>query len=322
MSVIQAFLIMGVLGLCRPYTRPTIMRGPQMNTLSLKSILFATDFSAASMQALPYATSIARRFDSKLCIAHVVPPEDYPSGLNSLDAAAQVACREAELKISSLLRSALCRGLACETVIGNGDIWIGLSDFMRRHATDLLVMGTIGRTGVRKFLLGSVAEEAMRESRCPVLTVGPESHAAEEIEFRQILYATDFSADSLAGAPYALAFAGNYSSRLTLAHALEGLPESPYLDTQMAKVRLRELVPQRVHHAAEPNIIVEMGSPADVILKAADDTASDLIVIGARGAGSLARLASHFGSVAHRIVCRAVCPVLTVRPLPDRDREQ
>ena len=48
---------------------------------------------------------------------------------------------------------------------------------MRRHATDLLVMGTIGRTGVRKFLLGSVAEEAMRESRCPVLTVGPESHA-------------------------------------------------------------------------------------------------------------------------------------------------
>ena len=62
-----------------------------------------------------------------------------------------------------------------------------------------------------------------------------------------------------------------------------------------------------------------MGSPADVILKAADDTASDLIVIGARGAGALPRLASHFGSVAHKIVCRAVCPVLTVRPLTDRD---
>ena len=102
-------------------------------------------------------------------------------------------------------------------------------------------------------------------------------------------------------------------------HALEGLPESPYLDAQMARVRLRELVPLRVNLAATTRIIVEMGSPADVILKAADDTASDLIVIGARGAGALARLASHFGSVAHKIVCRALCPVLTVRPLTDRD---
>lgn len=98
--------------------------------ISLRNVLFATDFSAASMQALPYATGIARRFDSKLCIAHVVPPEDYPSGLSSLDEAAQVARREAELKISNLLNSAPCGDLACEAVVGNGDIWIGLSDFM------------------------------------------------------------------------------------------------------------------------------------------------------------------------------------------------
>ncbi len=187
------------------------------DNVSLRNVLFATDFSAASMKALPYVTSIARRFDSKVCVAHVVPPEDYPSGLNSLDEAAQIARGEAELKMSSLLNSAPCRDLACEGVVGNGDIWIGLSDFMRRNATDLLVMGTIGRTGVRKFLLGSVAEEAMRESPCPVLTVGPECHAAEEIEFRNILYATDFSADSLAAAPYALAFSKNYRLSSNLA---------------------------------------------------------------------------------------------------------
>ena len=73
-----------------------------MNNLSLKSILFATDFSDASMQALPYATGIAQRFDSKLYIAHIAPPEDYPPGLNSLEEAAQAACRAAELKISSI----------------------------------------------------------------------------------------------------------------------------------------------------------------------------------------------------------------------------
>jgi nucleotide-binding universal stress UspA family protein len=224
--------------------------------------------------------------------------------------------------MSNLLNSAPFRDLAYEGVVGKGDIWIGLSDFMRRNATDVLVMGTIGRTGVRKFLLGSVAEEAMRESPCPVLTVGPECHAAQEIEFRNILYATDFSADSLAAAPYASTFAKNCGSRLVLVHVFEGLTESPYLDTQMAKLRLCELVSQPVDLGPEPQVIVEMGSPANIILKAAEDTASELILIGARGAGALPRLASHFGSVAHKIVCRAICPVLTVRPLTDRNKEQ
>ena len=283
------------------------------HTVSLKSVLFATDFSSPSMQALPYATGIARKFQSKLYLAHIVPPEDYPSGHASAEEAGLAARGDAELKVGSLLNSASCRGLSCEGLVGNGDIWLGLSNFIRRQATDLLVMGTIGRTGIRKFLLGSVAEEAMRESPCPVLTVGPECHHTEEIEFHQILYATDFSLDSLTARPYVLAFSKNYRSRLTLVHALEGLPESPYLDTQMAKLRLRELVPSRDDLTSEPEVVVEMGSPEKIILKAAGDTASDLIVIGARGAGAVARMASHFGSIAHKVVSHAHCPVLTVR---------
>jgi nucleotide-binding universal stress UspA family protein len=279
---------------------------------SPRNVLFATDFSTASLQALPFAMGIARRFDAKLCIAHVVPPEDYPSGQSSIEEAARLGQSNAELRMKSLLNSVCCRDLSCDGLVGNGDIWLGLSEFIQRQASDLLVMGTVGRTGIRKFVLGSVTEEAMRESQCPVLTVGPECHPPEEIEFHQILYATDFSVDSLTARPYALAFAKNYCSRLTLVHALEGLPESPYLDSQMAKIRLRELVPNRNDFTSEPEVVVEMGSPAKVILKAADDTASDLIVIGARGAGAVARLASHFGSIAHEVVSHAHCPVLTV----------
>ena len=89
------------------------MKAPSLTShnVSLKNVLFATDFSVASMQALRYATGIAQRFDSKLYIAHIVPPEDYPPGLNSIDEAAQVACRAAELKISSLLSTTPCRRL-------------------------------------------------------------------------------------------------------------------------------------------------------------------------------------------------------------------
>jgi nucleotide-binding universal stress UspA family protein len=282
-------------------------------SISLQSILFATDFSAASMLAMPYATAMARKFNSKLFLLHVVPPEDYASGCKSLEEAAQIACRDAKVKLDTLLQSASCRDIVCETEIGSGDIWLGLNELIRRQAIDLLVMGTVGRRGAKKVFLGSVAEEAMRESRCPALTVGPQIRAARTTDFQQILYATDFSDDSLAGLPYALSFAERYTSRLVLVHALEGLSESPYLDGRMATVQLRELLPSRLPSAGAPEIMVEMGSPANVIIEAAEKVAADLIVIGARGAGSLARLASHFGSVAHKIVCRAACPVLTVR---------
>lgn len=280
---------------------------------SLQEILFATDFSEASMHAMPYATAIARKFNSKLFLLHVVPPEDYASGCKSLEEAAQIACRDAQVKLDTVLQSASCRDIVCEAEVGSGDIWLGLNELMRRQAIDLLVMGTVGRRGAKKVLLGSVAEEAMRESRCPALTVGPQIRALPSTDFQQILYATDFSDDSLAGLPYALSFAERYASRLGLVHALEGLSKSPYLDGRMATVHLRELVPSRLFPAGSPEIIVAMGSPAKVIIEAAEKVAADLIVIGARGAGSLARLASHFGSVAHKIVCRAPCPVLTVR---------
>lgn len=283
------------------------------DSISLQSILFATDFSATSMQTMPYATAIGGKFHSKLFLIHVVPPEDYASGCKSLEEAAQVACRDAKVKLDGVLQSVSCPDIACETEIRSGDVWLGLRDSMREHAIGLLVMGTVGRRGAKKVLLGSVAEEAMRESRCPALTAGPHIKVPRTSDFRQILYATDFSDDSLAGVPYALDFAEKYASRLVLVHALEGLSESPYLDGRMATVRLRQLVPSTLHPAETPEVIVEMGSPANVIIEVAEKIGADLIVIGARGAGSLSRLASHFGSVAHKIVCRAPCPVLTVR---------
>jgi nucleotide-binding universal stress UspA family protein len=283
------------------------------DSISLQRILFATDFSAASMQAMAYATAIAKKFSSKLFLVHVVPPEDYASGCKSLEEAAQIPCRDAKDKLDSVLQSALCRDIVCEAGVDSGDIWLGLSQFMQLQAIDLLVMGTVGRRGAKKVFLGSVAEEAIRESRCPVLTVGPEIEPARTTDFRQILYATDFSDDSVAGLPYAVSFAETYASRLVLVHALEDLSESLYLDGRMATVHLRKLVPSRLSPAGGPEVIVEMGSPANVIVEAAEKVAADLIVIGARGAGSLARLASHFGSVAHKIVCGAPCPVLTVR---------
>jgi nucleotide-binding universal stress UspA family protein len=278
----------------------------------IKRVLFATDFSAASLQALPYARRIARQFHSKIYAVHIVPPEDYTSGTTSIDAAAEAACSEARFRLKALAESDAFKGICPEIFVGHGDIWIGVSDFINKSKIDLMVMGTNGRSGIKKFLLGSVAEEAMRASPCPVLTVGPEIQVSDRQELQQILCASDFSEESVAAIGHAILWSREFKSRLTFVHALEGLPESPYLEAQMARVRLAELARQ-FSARSDCEFVVTMGSPADVILEATENAGSDLIVIGARGAGSVPRIASHFGSVAHKVVCRAPCPVLTVR---------
>jgi nucleotide-binding universal stress UspA family protein len=290
----------------------TTVRNSEEGAL-IKRELFATDFSAASLQALPYARRIARQFHSKLYIVHIVPPEDYTPGATSIDEAAEVACRQARRKLKALVESEVLKGTGAETFVGHGDIWVGVSDFIDKSKIDLMVMATNGRSGIKKFLLGSVAEEAMRASPCPVLTVGPEIQISDREDFRQILCASDFSEESLTAMRHAISWSHQFNSRLTVVHALDGLPESPYLDAQMARVRLAE--PARQFSArSDCEFVVTMGSPADVILEATDNAGSGLIVIGARGAGFVPRIASHFGSVAHKVVCRAPCPVLTVRP--------
>ena len=278
----------------------------------LRNILFATDFSAASMRALPYAANLAREYGAKLYASHVVPIDSYLLGDAPAKERLRVARTEAECNLSELVRSPVVGSIPTTTLLDNGDVWSVLRAFIEQYSVDMLVVGTTGRSGLGKVLLGSVAEEAIRESPCPVLTVGPKTPEEAAIHIRNILYASDFSADSLVAAPYAFCLAENFQARPTLLHVIPSLPESPYLDAQMARVGLREIASAHAPLATAPDVVVEMGSPAKMILKVAGDLKADLIVIGARGAGALPRLASHFGSIAHKVVSHAHSPVLTV----------
>jgi len=278
----------------------------------LRNVLYATDFSAASTRALPYAANLARQYGAKLYACHVVPIESYLLGNAQAKERLRVARTEAESNLIEHLRSPAIGSIPTTTLLDNGDIWSVLQGFIEQYSVDMLVVGTTGRSGLGKVLLGSVAEEAIRESPCPVLTVGPKTREEAAIRLRNILNASDFSADSLVAARYAFSLADKFQARLTLLHVIQSLPESPYLDAQMARVRLGEIASAHAPLATAPDVVVEMGSPANMILKVAGDIDADLIVIGARGAGALPRLASHFGSITHKVVSHAHCAVLTV----------
>jgi nucleotide-binding universal stress UspA family protein len=286
----------------------------------LRNILCATDFSSSSDAALSYAAAIARRYDSQLHLAHVIRPEAYEAvPPMAITAALEQTRLYAEKQMSEVLISGRLRGIPHQVLIGEGDFWPVLSGMIRNNEVDLIVAGTHGRTGVRKLLLGSVAEEMFRLAKCPVLTVGPHvpRDVAAEVGFRNILFATDFSPNSGTAAAYALSLAQEHCARLTLLHAVEEASKSSQANTTMLRSHftqlLKEFVPPEAGQWCDPEYVVEFGEAADTILKVAADRRADLIVMGVRKS---ATFPGHLPpSTSYRVVCVAHSPVLTIRAL-------
>jgi nucleotide-binding universal stress UspA family protein len=302
----------------------------KVNTaVSLKNILFATDFSEVSEAALPFVAAMSLRYGGMVHVAHVLPKVELapPSPIDpvTIGSIYEEAHSDAQERMQQL--SLRLEGLPHRTYIRRGKATQVISDIIRENDVDLLVAGTHGRTGVGKLLMGSVAEEIFRTAMCPVLTVGPHFPGLTDlgrherdirptrINFRQILYATDLSSQSPAAASYAFSLAQEFRSRLILLHVIEGYGEHLYerpgqIDGAFRK--LEALQPEEADLRWAPLPMVEFGSPADHILQTAMERDADLIVLGARPGHSEA--ATHLPwTTAHKVVAHANCPVLTVR---------
>ena len=285
--------------------------------LALKSLLFATDFSPASQAALPYAAAIARRYAARLCLAHVVRPQVWaPAPPEWVPMESDLPRQAAVAEMARLEQSPLLAGLPHQVAVEEGAVWECLSRLIREQETDLLVMGTHGRRGLQKLLMGSVAEELFRLASCPVLTVGPGVAAATgTAEFHRILFATDFSNESQAALPYAVSLAQENQAHLALLHVVESTAPGYLADRDRVlatlKQRLQDLLPREAALWCEPELAVESGAPGEGILRVAQEQQADLIVLGVR---PIRRLAAHLPiATAHEVVCHAACPVLTVR---------
>lgn len=284
--------------------------------IALKNILFATDFSPAADAAAPFAIQIARSYGAKVYGVHVNASSDYaavaPEAWTVMVEASEKEAKEQIQRLNEQLDS-----VEHEVVIGQGNISETIANVIKEKEIDLVVLGTRGRTKLGKALLGSVAEQILRQAPCPVLTVGPHvtMEPTRELEVREILYATDLAAEFPAAAPYAISLAQENQAHLVLLHVIEDWgreePVSPseVVDSKMRK--LRQLVPPEAELWCQPGCCVEPGAPAEKILTVANRLHSDLIVLGARPAKGLA---THLdmGTV-HKVVSQATCPVLTVR---------
>jgi nucleotide-binding universal stress UspA family protein len=141
-----------------------ISAGPK---IALKNILFLTDFSEPSEAALPFAAAVARHYGAKVYALNVVVPAAYVSTSPDL-ASTMIEAVEENAKLSMNRVQACFGGVDKESIIERGiDVWSAVEQAIQEHEVDLIVLGTHGRTGATKFLLGSVAEEIFRRSPVP-----------------------------------------------------------------------------------------------------------------------------------------------------------
>jgi nucleotide-binding universal stress UspA family protein len=281
--------------------------------ISLKHILYATDFSRYSDAALPFALSLARKYRSRIFAAHIISISPFPSApqTQAVRAIAAQAVREARETMEGIQKR--CKEVPHEALIGNGQIWVELEKIVKDKEIDLVVCGTHGRTGVNKLLLGSVAEDIYRHASCPVLTVGPNVAGEPESvgDIHTILYPTDFTLESMAAAPYAVSLARENQARLYLLHVTQ-VPISTAVGEELQS-RLRGLVPGVAGLSCAPKTFVEVGDPAQRITELAEELMVDLIVMGPRRP-AVFPVASHLPvTTAQYVVSRAICPVLTTR---------
>jgi nucleotide-binding universal stress UspA family protein len=285
---------------------------------AVKTILFPTDFSDASRRAQSYATGLANRFRAKLLILHARDPRDYTLPPETWQRAEDADAQKMQELQKSIARS--FPGLKSELCEGAGTALQIVEAALAKNRVDLIVLGTRGRTGIGKLVLGSHAEEIFRHASCPVLTVGPHAQdiTAGEKELREILYATDFSPESQAAVPYAVSIALALEAHLNLLHVVEerevGELISPTEVMPSSERLLRELIPENTAFWRDPRYFVERGVASEKILEVAERIPASLIVLGVRKPAGVPGAATHLGiGLAHKVVAAAACPVLTVR---------
>ena len=291
--------------------------------LVLKNILFATDFEASTNRALQFAVALAGRYGAKLYAAHVIPQAAYAyAHPESMEQILKEAYDYAGYELNQIVGPLKHHGSRCEALLADGNPGEVITALAESREADLIVVGTGSRGGLGKLLLGSVAEEIIREAPCPVLTVGPHVATDPSAGFQSIVCAADFSPGSAQAAEFAVSLAHEYGAYLTLVHVVEGmLKDAPRLAIELTEKRLQQLLPPdpKSHHEAE--VLVEIGPVAERILSISRDLSADLIAMGARGVGTFAQTASHFGSIAHKVISLAPCPVITVGGLHAQEQD-
>ena len=291
--------------------------------LKIQRILCPTDFSEFSEKAYDYALSLARHYGAEVLLQHVVRPLTlgYPEYAipDSVGEFYGELRGHAEDQLREFAKVRSQDGPQARVIVDEGVVTECILALAKEQAVDLIVMGTHGRRGFERLALGSVTEKVLRKARCPVLAVRQPAHefavttkGVEPVQLRRILFCSDFSECSARAFEYALSLAAEYHAELSLLHVLEHPPARANLQAETERIRslLEEPVTKEARNRCKIQSCVRVGKPHEEIVRVAQDTQAELVVVGVRGRNVLDL--ALFGSTTHRVIQLGPSPVLAV----------
>ena len=291
--------------------------------MQLKSILCPIDFSDFSAAAYQYALSLADYYKARIVALHVVELWKYPF--------ADYAAHEAdyakfcgalneggEVQLQRFVKEHSAYGLQPELVAHQGNAPNCILSFAQKENIEMIVMGTHGRSGFDRLVLGSTTDRVMRKAACPVLVV---SNASQQSlctgpdgrhRLSRILYCTDFSHNSERARGYAISLAAEYNAELTLLHVAEKAPDLTRAEAIIAErtQELYKLLSETERKNLNVRSAVRFGKPYEEIVRYATEAQASLIIMTARGGDAVDRAV--FGSTTYRVIQLGPCPVLAI----------
>ena len=300
--------------------------------IEIQRILCPTDFSDFSRRALDHAIAIARWYESKVTVLHVFSPAPVtafgPGPVVFQPIVLTEGDREQLLADTKKFAADAAPGMPIDAVVREGNAAAEILEEATTTGADLLAIGTHGRSGFERLVLGSVTEKILRRARCPVLTIPrrlPDAVPSGPVLFKRIVCALDFSDCSMHALKYALSLAQEADGCLTVVHVLApdvlaqvGIGEEHVSVAEWqrrheaaARELLATAVPRSATAFCKAESMLLRGKPWREILRVASERQAELIVMGVQGRGAADLL--FFGSTTQHVVREAVCPVLTLR---------
>lgn len=289
----------------------------------LRRILCPIDFSQFSVRAYLHAVSLAEHYRAKLFVQHIVelwryPSADFTASAESFEKFCRGLGENTEKELEQFLNNYTPDDVQPERVVQRGIASDSILAFAEAQKADLIVMGTHGRRGFDRLMLGSVTERVMRKASCPVLAVHKPAHdfiipdsRQDAVNLSRILFCTDFSENSRRALDYALSLAAEYDAELTLVHVLENAsPSASNEAIAKATGQLDKLIPLEMRKADRVKTRVCIGKPYEQIIRITLEAQTEMVVMAVRGRSALDLAV--FGSTTHRVVQLGPCPVLVV----------
>lgn len=291
--------------------------------VSFKNILCTTDLSDHSNTAMTYGAALAKEFNAKLYVCHVVDLTATVAYGEVLFAPIEIQDKTVTFAREQIEHNMRSASFDWEALISIGHPADEIAGMVTEHAIDLVISATQGRTGLKRLILGSVTGRLMRSLECPFLIVRSPENSRVSM-FKRIVVGCDFSEDSNLAFQYGLSLAQEFESELHLVHVMETTDykdlvksdpgaDAENLEHEEKREQLRHMLPDEAYNWCQPKLVMLAGRPFEEITKYALFNQMDLIVLGIRGHNLIETLLA--GSTTDRVSRQSPCPVLSVCPM-------